>query len=72
MKFNATLDLNMSSSQSYCLKKALIFNFPICFPRVELLVVFCFAYLAFYGWKVKKILIKQGVNDSTNTQALNH
>ena len=34
--------------------------------------VFCFAYLAFYGWKVKKILIKQGVNDSTNTQALNH
>ena len=34
--------------------------------------VFCFAYLAFYGWKVKKILIKQGVNDSTNTQSLNH
>ena len=34
--------------------------------------VFCFAYLAFYGWKVKKILIKQGVNDSTNTQTLNH
>ena len=34
--------------------------------------VFCFAYLAFYGWKVKKILIKQGVSDSTNTQALNH
>ncbi len=34
--------------------------------------VFCFAYLAFYGWKVKKILIKQGVNDSSNTQALNH
>ena len=34
--------------------------------------VFCFAYLAFYGWKVKKILIKQGVNDSSNTQTLNH
>jgi len=34
--------------------------------------VFCFAYLAFYGWKVKKILIKQGVSDSTNTQTLNH
>ena len=34
--------------------------------------VFCFAYLAFYGWKVKKILIKQGVNDSRNTQSLNH
>ncbi len=34
--------------------------------------VFCFAYLAFYGWKVKKILIKQGVSDSSNTQTLNH
>ncbi len=34
--------------------------------------VFCFAYLAFYGWKVKKILIKQGVSDSINTQTLNH
>lgn len=34
--------------------------------------VFCFAYLAFYGWKVKKILIKQGVSDSSNTQILNH
>lgn len=34
--------------------------------------VFCFAYLAFYGWKVKKILIKQGVSDSSNTQNLNH
>jgi FHS family L-fucose permease-like MFS transporter len=34
--------------------------------------VFCFAYLAFYGWKVKKILIKQGVSDSSNTQTFNH
>ena len=34
--------------------------------------VFCFAYLAFYGWKVKNILIKQGVSDSSNTQTLNH
>jgi len=34
--------------------------------------VFCFAYLAFYGWKVKKILIKQGVSDFSNTQTLNH
>lgn len=34
--------------------------------------VFCFAYLAFYGWNVKKILIKQGVIDSSNTQTLNH
>ncbi len=34
--------------------------------------VFCFAYLAFYGWKVKSILIKQGLNDTKPTQPINH
>lgn len=34
--------------------------------------VFCFAYLAFYGWKVKSILLKQGLNDSKPAQPINH
>lgn len=28
--------------------------------------VICFAYLAFYGWKVKQVLLKQGIDYDTN------
>jgi FHS family L-fucose permease-like MFS transporter len=33
--------------------------------------VLCFAYLAFFGWKVKQVLLKQGVNydEPVNTSA---
>lgn len=29
--------------------------------------VICFIYLAFYGWKVKQVLLKQGIDYDTNT-----
>ncbi len=31
--------------------------------------VFCFAYLAFYGWKAKNILLKQGINYDQNSSS---